>query len=35
MSGAALIFMVLVCGVVWGGFAGLLMRAIRRERGKS
>ncbi|MCH7665787.1 MAG: MetS family NSS transporter small subunit [Acidobacteria bacterium] len=31
MSATALLFMFLVCGVVWGGFAGLLLRAIRRE----
>ena len=34
MSGAALVFMLLIGGFVWGGFAALLMRAVRREAGK-
>lgn len=32
MSGAALACMAVVCAVVWGGFAALLTRAVRRER---
>lgn len=35
MSGAAVVFMVLVCGFVWGGFAALLARAVSRERSKT
>ena len=34
MSGAAVATMVAVCGVVWGGFLALLVRALRRERAK-
>jgi hypothetical protein len=34
VSGAALAFMVLVAGFVWGGFAVLLARALRCEAGK-
>jgi hypothetical protein len=32
---SAIVFMVLICGFVWGGFALLLSYAIRREREKS
>lgn len=35
MSASALIFMIVVCGLVWGGFSGLLIRALRREGRKS
>ena len=35
MSGAALAFMVLVGGFVWGGFVLLLVKAVRSEAGKS
>ncbi len=31
MTGQAIVMMVLVSGVIWGGFAALLLRAIRRE----
>lgn len=31
MSALALAVMVVVCGVVWGGFAVLLVLALRRE----
>ena len=31
MSGTAVMMMLLICGVVWGGFALLLTRAVRRE----
>ena len=34
MSTTAIAFMVLVCGLVWGGFALLLLRAVRSEGGK-
>ena len=34
MSAAAVVFMVLIGGFVWGGFALLLARAVRREAGK-
>ena len=35
MSGTAVVMMVVICGVVWGGFALLLVRALRREGRKS
>lgn len=28
------LMMLLICGVVWGGFAALLWRAVRREADK-
>lgn len=34
MSDLSVVFMVLVCGFVWGGFALLLTRAVRRESTK-
>lgn len=34
MSGEAIAFMVLVCGLVWGGFLALLVRAVRSEARK-
>lgn len=34
MSTVAVVTMVVVCGVVWGGFAALLGRALSRERGR-
>ncbi len=34
MSGAAVTFMVLVGGFVWGGFAFLLLKAVRSESAK-
>ena len=35
MSGVAVAMMVLVCGLVWGGFVGLLIRAVRYEGRKA
>lgn len=35
MSTTAVITMVVICGVVWGGFIGLLMRALRHEGDKT
>ena len=35
MSGAAIAFMVLVVGFIWGGFIVLLLRAVRSEANKS
>jgi hypothetical protein len=35
MSGPAIVFMVVVCTFVWGGFSVLLFRAIRSERRKT
>lgn len=35
MSGLAIGFMVVVCGLVWGGFALLLGKAVRSEGRKS
>ncbi len=34
MSPAALVTMIAVCALVWGGFAALLGRALARERGR-
>lgn len=34
MTTQAIVMMVAVCGVVWGGFVVLLVRAIRREAQK-
>ena len=34
MSSTAIAFMILVCGLVWGGFALLLLRAVRSESRK-
>ena len=35
MSGSAIVFMILVCGLIWGGFVVLLFRAIRSEGRKA
>ncbi len=35
MSGVAITMMVVICGIVWGGFALLISRAIRKEAMKS
>lgn len=35
MSSAAVVVMVAVCGLVWGGFAVLLNRAVREEGRKT
>lgn len=35
MSGAAVAFMLLIGGFVWGGFVVLVIRAVRREAGKA
>lgn len=34
MSGAAVAFMLLIGGFVWGGFVVLAVRAVRREKDK-
>lgn len=34
MSGEAIVMMVVICGLVWGGFLVLLIRAIKRESSK-
>ncbi len=31
MTSTAIAMMVLICGVVWGGFVTLLLRALRHE----
>ena len=31
MSSMAILMMVLICGLVWGGFFTLLIRAVRHE----
>lgn len=35
MSTAAVVVMASICSLIWGGFALLLRRAVRREGGKS
>ena len=35
MTGPAIVFMIVVCAFVWGGFAFLLARAVRSEGRKS
>jgi hypothetical protein len=35
MTTSALVFLLLVCGLVWGGFVVLLVRAVRSEGRKS
>lgn len=35
MNATAVVMMVLICGLVWGGFAVLLTRALGREGRKS
>ena len=35
MTGTAIATMVVICGVVWGGFALLLIRAVRHEGQKA
>jgi hypothetical protein len=35
MTTTALVFLVLFCGLVWGGFVLLLVRAVRSEGRKS
>ena len=35
MSDGAIITMILILGIVWGGFLLLLIYALRREAGKS
>jgi hypothetical protein len=35
MSGSAVVFMLVVCSFVWGGFLLLLVRAVRSEGRKS
>jgi len=34
MSGSAVVMMVVICGLVWGGFVTLLTRAVRKEGAK-
>lgn len=34
MSSSAIVMMVMICGIVWGGFGYFLTRAVRRESKK-
>lgn len=34
MEPAAILTLLLICGFIWGGFALILAKAIRKERGK-
>ena len=34
MNGSAVVMMIVVCGLVWGGFVALLARAVRKEGAK-
>ena len=31
MTSMSITMMILICGVIWGGFAALLARAVRHE----
>ncbi len=35
MSSLSITMMFLICGIVWGGFVGLIVKAIRSEGAKS
>ncbi|MCB1036879.1 MAG: MetS family NSS transporter small subunit [Acidobacteria bacterium] len=35
MSSLAAFMMTLICGIVWGGFTFLILRALRREAAKT
>lgn len=34
MTSVAILTMISICGLVWGGFVALLVRAVRHERRK-
>ena len=34
MSSTAIVSMTLICGVVWGGLAYLILRAVRSQRAR-
>ena len=34
MSSLGIGVMIVICGLVWGGFLGLLAKALRSEKGK-
>ena len=34
MTSLAVVTMLVICGTVWGGFAALVVRAVRRESAK-
>ena len=34
MSGAAVIMMIVICGLVWGGFISCILFVMRKEKGK-
>ena len=31
MTKVAILMMILICGLIWGGFATLVLRAVNRE----
>jgi hypothetical protein len=35
MTATATATMIVICGIIWGGFAGLVVYAAKRERGRS
>ena len=35
MSGLAVFVMIVICGIVWGGFAVLIALAVRKEAAKA
>lgn len=35
MSGSAIAMMIVICGLVWGGFVSCILFVIRKEKGKS
>ena len=34
MTTAATVTMIVICGLIWGGFAALVVHALRRESGR-
>jgi len=35
MSGPAIVTMIVICGLVWGGFVSCILFVMRREKKKS
>ncbi len=35
MSAAAIVMMILICGLVWGGFISCILFVMRREKEKA
>jgi len=35
MSGSAIVMMIVICGLVWGGFVSCILFVMHKERGKN